>query len=154
MTGDLPDRLREAVHALDPVPEEVMAAARSALAWRLPGAVLAEHADGAADSAAGVPVRDGGEGGDGARSLTFTAPGLTIELEIAGSGRLREIVGRLAPPVPARIRVRHLGLVPEQPAAEADQAGHFVLPNLPEGLVSIVVLPPGGTSVVTGWMRL
>jgi hypothetical protein len=56
--------------------------------------------------------------------------------------------------VPARVRVRHLALVPEQPAAEADPAGQFVLPDLPEGLVSIVFLLPDGTSVVTSWIRL
>ncbi|MFC5750209.1 hypothetical protein [Actinomadura rugatobispora] len=150
MSDELLARIRATFQAIDPVPGEVLAAARSALAWRVPGAMLAENS-GDAPSAAGPGVR---AGGDGTRSLTFTAPGLAIELEIGGTGRTREIVGRVAPPVAARVRVRHLALVPEQPTAEADRAGQFVLPDLPEGLVSLVFLLPDDTSVVTSWIRL
>ncbi|GAA2414022.1 hypothetical protein GCM10010191_24910 [Actinomadura vinacea] len=147
MSDELLARVRATFQALDPVPGEVMAAARSALAWRVPGAALAEPVE---DRPAGA----GSVRGGATRSLTFAAPGLAIELEIAGSGRVREIAGRLAPPVPARVRVRHLALVPEQPSTCADRAGHFVLPELPEGLVSIVFLLPDGRSVVTSWIRL
>ncbi|MEW2356813.1 hypothetical protein [Spirillospora sp. NPDC029432] len=144
---DLLARVRETYQALDPVPAEVLASARAALAWRRPGAELAgltgDHT-GLAGAVRGTP----------ARTLTFTARDTVIELEIAGTGREREIAGRLAPPSPARIRVRHPALPPEGPETRADDTGHFALPGIPEGLVSLLFHLPDGTSVVTSWIRL
>jgi hypothetical protein len=150
MNDDLLGRVRATFQALDPVPAEVLAAARSALSWRVPGADLAETIDNLAPLGAMAGVR----GAEDARTLTFATSHMVIELEIDGTGHGREIAGRLAPPVPAEVRVRHLGLVPEQPGACADQAGHFALPVLPEGLVSLAFLLPDGTSIVTSWIRL
>ena len=149
MNDDLLARVRATFHALDPVPAEVLAAARSALAWRVPGAELAEltASPAAPGSAAGV------RGPAAPRTVTFAASRIVIELEIDGTGDGHEIAGRLAPPVPAEVRVRHLA-VPEQPGARTDPAGHFALPALPEGLVSLAFLLPDGSSIVTSWIRL
>lgn len=148
MNDDLLARVRVAYQALDPVPAEVLATARSALTWRVPGAELAEPAP--ADAGPPAALR----GGEGPRALTFAASRTVIELEIDGPGHGGGIAGRLAPPMPAEVRVRHLALVPEQPRARADQAGHFALPALPEGLVSLAFLLPDGSSIVTSWIRL
>ncbi|MFB4317975.1 hypothetical protein [Actinomadura sp. 21ATH] len=140
-------QVRATYQALDPVPAEVLAAARAALAWRRPGAELAEltgdHA-GQAGAVRGTP----------ARTLTFTARDTVIEMEIAGTGREREIAGRLAPPSPARVHVRHPELPPGGPETHADDTGHFALPAIPEGLVSLLFHLPDGTSIVTSWIRL
>jgi hypothetical protein len=162
---DLLARVRDTFQALDPVPAEVLAAARSALAWRRPGAELAELADDGAGRPGGGVRGAGGQaasGEGGARALTFTAGDLAIEMEIetqiaaTGPRPVREhaITGRLVPAAPAQIRVRHLDLAPGGPSARTDQAGHFTLSRLPEGLVSLLFRLPGGTSVVTSWIRL
>jgi hypothetical protein len=143
-------RVRATFQALDPVPADVLAAARSALTWRVPGAELAEPTANPSSPRSVAGVR----GTDAPRTLTFAASRTVIELEIDETGHGCEIAGRLAPPSPAEVRVRHLALVPEQPGARVDQAGHFALPTLPEGLVSLAFLLPDGTSIVTSWIRL
>ncbi|GAA3926273.1 hypothetical protein GCM10023085_04480 [Actinomadura viridis] len=161
------ERVRAACQALDPLPPEVLAAARAALRWREPGAELAELSGdhGARSEALAGAVRgaedgaeDGMEDGAGAaggpRTLTFTARDVLIEIEVSGTGRVRDVVGRLAPPVPARVRVRHPALVPGRPETGADRAGQFTFAGLPRGLVSFAFLVPDGTSIVTSWVRL
>ncbi|MFI0350581.1 hypothetical protein [Actinomadura sp. 9N407] len=144
---DLLSQVRATFQAIDPVPAEVLASARSALAWRRPGAELAELSDDRTGRAAGAR-------GAPARALTFTARDTVIEMEIATAGREHEIAGRLAPPAPAQVHVRHLGLAPDRPATRADRAGQFALTGLPEGLVSLLFRLPDGTSIVTSWIRL
>ncbi|MFB4301984.1 hypothetical protein [Actinomadura sp. NTSP31] len=139
---------RAAFDALDPVPEGVLAAARSALGWRTPSAALAElREDLGGRPAAGVR-------GAAGRSLTFACPGSTVEIEVAGDGRHREITGRLVPPAAADIVVRHPGLPPDRPVARTGATGLFCLPDVPEGLVSLLFRLPDGTSVVTSWIRV
>ncbi|KAB2371171.1 hypothetical protein [Actinomadura montaniterrae] len=144
---------RAAFDALDPVPEGVLAAARSALAWRTPAAALAElRHDGAVRPAAGV------RGGTG-RSLTFgcaagPAVAAAVEIEVTGEGRHREITGRLVPPASAEIVVRHRDLPAGRAAGRTGPTGMFCLPEVPEGLVSLLFRLPGGASVVTSWVRV
>ncbi|MFF5261069.1 hypothetical protein ACFY4C_19190 [Actinomadura viridis] len=153
------ERVRAACQALDPLPAEVLAAARAALRWREPGAELAELSGdhGTRPEALAGAVRgaeDGTDPADGPRTLTFTARGVLIEIEVSGTGPARDVVGRLAPPVPARVRVRHPALVPGRPETSADRAGQFTFAGLPRGLVSFAFLVPDGTSIVTSWVRL
>lgn len=139
---------RAAFDVLDPVPEGVLAAARSALAWRTPAAELAElRRDGAVRPAAGV------RGGSG-RSLAFGCPRSAVEIEVTGDGRHREITGRLVPPASAEIVVRHGGDPAGRPAGRTGPGGMFCLPHVPEGLVSLLFRLPDGSSVVTSWVRV
>jgi hypothetical protein len=74
---DLLGDLRRVIAELDPIPEDVLIAARAALDWRTLDAELAELI---ADSAVDEPVllvRGSGQ----ARALAFEAAGLTIEIE-------------------------------------------------------------------------
>lgn len=145
---ELMARVRAAFDDLDPVPERILAAGRSALRWRAPSAALAERVlDRTVRAAEGVR-------GGPVRALTFTCPGLTVELEVTGAGRNREITGRLVPPAPALVQVRHADLGTEAPAAGVDATGLFCLPDVPAGLVSLVLSRPDGTTVVTSWIRL
>lgn len=136
--------------ALDPVPAEVREAALAAFAARPPrGSTLAELS---ADSAHGVPVPAGVRGRHRPRRLVFTGPGVSIEIEVTGDDAAdKEIVGRLAPPGPADIAVRHRH---GEVASHADQAGHFVVPAVPAGPVSLVFALPDASSIVTSWIRL
>lgn len=143
--------------ALDPVPVEIRDAALAAFAARLPhGAALAEMS---ADSADGVPAGTGVRGRHGPRLLVFTCLGITVEIEVTGDDTDRdavrqadrEIAGRLAPPMSAGIAVRHLH---GEVTAHADRAGHFVVPAVPAGPVSLVFVLPDASSIVTSWVRL
>ncbi|XRQ13326.1 hypothetical protein ACN3XK_21315 [Actinomadura welshii] len=140
--------VRRAFEVLDPVPEDVVAAARASIAWRAPSATLAELAqDRGARAVAGV------RGGAG-RVLTFTSSGVTVEIEVSEDGRERELNGRLVPSSSGVVQVRHRDLPPDGLTARAESAGLFWVPRVPEGLVSLVLRLDDGTSVVTSWVRL
>ena len=140
--------VRRAFEALDPVPQDVLAAARASIAWRTPSATLAELShDRGGRAAAGVR-------GGTRRVLTFTCPGSTVEIEVSEHGRDREITGRLVPSSSGVVQVRHRDLPPDGVTARAESAGLFCVPRVPEGLVSLVFLLDDGTSIVTSWIRL
>ncbi|MEU8802625.1 hypothetical protein [Spirillospora sp. NPDC048819] len=140
--------VRHAFEVLDPLPESVLAAARTSIAWRTPAATLAEPAqDRAVRTAAGV------RGGTG-RVLTFTCPGSTVEIEVSEHGRDREITGRLVPSSSGLVQVRHRDLPLDAITTRAESAGLFCVPRVPEGLVSLVFRLDDGTTIVTSWIRL
>jgi hypothetical protein len=140
---ELMARVQEAFAELEPVPAEALAAGRAAFACREPGATLADLT--ADHDAAAAGVRSS------SRLLTFAGPDAEVEIEVTGSGADREIAGRLVPPCPARIRVRH----PDgEVATRADRTGHFAVSAVPAGLVSLVFRLPDATSIVTSWVRL
>lgn len=140
--------IRSAFEVLDPVPAEVLAAARAAIAWRTPSALLAEPVqERAARPAAGVR-------GGAARVLTFACAAATVEIEVWEHGPEREITGRLVPASPGTVRVRHRDLPPDGVTARAETAGMFWVPSVPEGLVSLALRLDDGTSIVTSWVRL
>ncbi|MDL4775082.1 hypothetical protein [Actinomadura xylanilytica] len=144
-------QVRAAFHALDPVPGEVLAAGRSALGLRVPGAGVAGLVRDRARRPGGGGLRGGGTA---LRALTFAAPGRVVEADVSGSGRYREIAGRIVPGVPALVRVRLLGTAPGELTDRADEAGQFAFPRVPEGLFSLYFQLPDGTSIVTSWIRL
>jgi hypothetical protein len=134
--------------ALDPVPAQVREAALAAFATRRPWAALAELS---ADSADGLPVGTGVRGRHGPRLLVFTGPGITVEIEVTGDDADRELAGRLAPPAPADLAVRHPN---GEVTAHADRAGHFIVPGVPAGPVSLVFVLADASSIVTSWVRV
>ena len=139
---ELMAEVRAALITLEPVPERVLAAARAAIAWR-------EHAAPADLVADSRPTAAGLRGTS--RLLTFKGADLAVEIEVTRAGPDREIVGRLSPPAPAHVRVRHQdGELP----ARADRTGHFIVPRVPAGLTSLVFRLPDATSIVTSWVRL
>ncbi|MFA1543979.1 hypothetical protein [Actinomadura monticuli] len=145
---ELMSGVRDAFEILDPVPAEVLAAARASIVWRTPSATLAELAhDRPGRAAAGVR-------GAAGRTLTFACPGSTVEIEVAERGREREITGRLVPSAAAVVEVRHRDLPPDGITARAEPAGLFCVPRVPEGLVSLVFRLADGSSIVTSWIRL
>ena len=139
--------IRETFEILDPVPPAVLAAARASIAWRAPSARLAELAHDQDGQPAGVR-------GGRTRTLTFTCPAATVEIEVSPDGRYREVHGRLDPAAPALVEVRHRDLPPGGATARTDPAGMFWLPRVPSGLVSLIMRLDVGTSIVTSWIRL
>ena len=95
--------LRRVTNELDPIPEHVLAAAHAAIGWRTLDAELSELI---ADSAVDEPA-PAVRGAAPSRSLTFEAPGLTIELEAehAADDDLH-LSGQLVPPQPAEVTIR------------------------------------------------
>jgi hypothetical protein len=88
------------------------------------------------------------------RALSFRASGLTIELEITGTGDERRLAGQLIPRQPAVVDIRHGD---EVITVEADELGRFRAEAVPPGQISLRSrLGPvtDQSSVVTGWVTV
>ncbi|SRR6266516_1957949 len=138
--------LRAVVNHADPVPRAVIDAAIASFTWRTIDAELARIVfDSAVDHEALAVVRGGAE----PRLLTFEAPGLSVDVEVAPAGPRRRMVGQLIPPQRARIEVRHAdGTL----TVDADQLGRFHAAEVSAGLVSLRchLLAPTATVVRAG----
>jgi hypothetical protein len=142
--------LRAAARRLDPPPASVLEAARASLTWRTIDAELAALEFDSAVDAAATAVRSG----ERPRLLTFSAPGLSIEVEVSPIGPRRQLVGQLVPAQPARIDVRHAGGVT---TAHADQLGRFGVDAVNAGPVSLrchLGDVAASVPVVTEWIPL
>lgn len=127
----------------DPVPEEVLEAARGAFAWANFDAELAKLLD--EESLAGQAVRATGDH----RLLTFESEHLTFVVEATELPHGRKLVGQVVPAGP-----RELWLECAEGGAtstEVDELGRFSLPQLPAGPTRLRCELPDGTRVVTEW---
>ncbi len=135
-------QVRAAVQEYDPVPPNVVAAAKASLTWRTVDAelaVLSEEAA-AAESALvrGAPA--------GPRTLEFRGERLAVEFEETETG----LVGQLVPPTEGRITL--LGPGGDLGRATADELGCFTLDHPRGDLVRVRCETPDGT-LVTEWFR-
>jgi hypothetical protein len=130
----------KSVLAPDPVPDAVVAAARSTFTWRNVDEELAELLSDSADLVL-TGVR-----GTGDRRLAFEAPQLVIEFVLVPGPRGSRLEGQLAPSGPARIEVLHGGAMTE---IEADAQGRFVLDGVRNGPLALRVLRDDETTVRT-----
>ena len=91
-------------------------------------------------------------GGPEWRQLSFRASGLTIELEITGSGDYRRLIGQLIPRQSAVVDVRHgQGVI----TVEADSLGRFSAEEVPFGQISLRCrLGSDQAPIITGWISL
>ena len=110
-----------------------------------------------AEVAADTPSEAGASAEHGSpewRQLSFPASGLTIELEITGSGDNRRLMGQLIPRQPAVVDIRHAdGVI----TVEADELGRFSAEAVPPGQISLRSrLGPvtDQSPVVTGWITV
>ena len=120
--------LRRLADEVDPVPWEVTSYARAALGWRRIDADLAELRS---DSALKPRLAFARSGEAQARSVTFRADGLDIDLSIQADDARRVLLGQLAPPGPARIEVQRDDSSIAA-TADADTLGRFRI-ELEEG---------------------
>lgn len=148
--GDLDDleaRLRRIAGEADPVPPEVVHAARLALSLRDLDAELAELvADTAVTGLTGVR---GGQ--DDPRLLTWRSGELTVELQVSETVdglELRGQVSDTAPPV-------EVGVEDEQGTRRAltlDRHGSFAVAGVAPGRLRLRVTDTSGRRIVTGWL--
>jgi hypothetical protein len=131
--GDDDDRLlrelRRLARKVDPVPEGVASYAKAALGWRRIDAELAELLSDSALESDSLALTRSGAGS--ARSVTFRASDLAIDLELRAGDPGILLLGQLAPPAPAAIEVQRDDAAVAA-TAEADELGRFRL-ELPEG---------------------
>lgn len=141
--------LRSMLDEADPVPDAVLAAAKASFVWRTIDAELAElTADSLSATAGATGVRATGA----ARLLTFEAPGVEVEVEVADVGPTRHLTGQLVPPGRAGITVRwSTGSVD----TTADDLGRFTVEGIPASTISLSILRPGSLHpVVTSWVAI
>lgn len=136
---DLVAELRAAATRIDPVPDDVFAAARSAIVWRTIDAELAEFLDDPL-----VVMRSGAQ----ATLLRFQGPGLSVEVEVLVDGRRRRLVGQLVPAQAGGVAIRHRAGRAE---VTADEIGRFSAGDLPPGPVSLRCETTAGRWVETDW---
>jgi hypothetical protein len=157
--GDDRDRellgeLRRLVTDIDPVPPEVTAFAKAALGWRRLDAELAELlSDSALEPDVLATVRAGLAR---ARSVTFEASGLTIELEIETAGATFVVIGQLAPAGTAAVDVqRDDGTLAA--STRSDELGRFRAELAPGGRVRLRIVGAGegwSGAFETSWLTL
>jgi hypothetical protein len=126
----------------DPTPDSVREAARAAYTWRTIDAELAELAD---PVGAGPAFRE--EEAD-LQTLSFHAPGLTIELGLSGTA----LLGQLVPPAPGTVTLRRSdGRTTDVPV---DADGCFRIAPPPTGPATLSCTGPTGRRVVTSIFQL
>jgi hypothetical protein len=145
---ELLQELRLMAGRVDPVPHEVVAAARSAILWRTIDAELAElTADSSVDDNRLVGVR----GTALPLMLSFEVGGQTLELEVSETGTTRRLLGQLIPGQPGEVIVHH-GRGEE--VVRADEVGRFDLASVPAGPVRVRwrrTADPAEEMVATDW---
>ena len=140
--------LRAIFSHLDPVPQLLDDAARTAFTWRTVDDELAELMRDSAEEEAGALVRSGG----GPRQLSFESPRLGIELEVVATGpRERRLDGQLLPPAAMTVTVERPG---EDPVSvQADELGRFSLEGLKAGVMRLHVILRG-TQIAVPWTTI
>lgn len=133
---------------VDPVPDDVTLAARSAIAWRRIDAHLAELLE---DSALEAELAGTRGSGSGWRALTFESPaGTTIEVEVVLDGADRTIIGQIVPAESVRIALRQGR---RQVLGTTDDLGRFRFEKVPQGPVSLRIDQSTGP-IETGWVTI
>jgi hypothetical protein len=135
----------------EPVPAELFRAAVEAFSWRDIDAEIAELVyDSLLDSDEASLVR----GSADQRLVSFTAGGMTIDVEVTSAGPGRTMMGQIAPPQRATVDIRH---PQDTVTVEADELGRFRSGPLPPGPASLRLRPPPGVAgppSVTDWISL
>jgi hypothetical protein len=140
--------LRAIFSHMDPVPQLLDDAARTAFTWRTVDDELAELMRDSAEEEAGQLVR----GGRGPRQLSFESPRLGIELEVVATGpRERRLDGQLLPPAAATVTIERPG--EDGLSVQADELGRFSLDGLRAGVVRLHVLLRG-TQIAIPWTTI
>lgn len=147
----LEEELRQAVARLDGVPPPLFQAALDAYGWRAVDAELAELVfDSLVDAGDAAAVR----GPQHARLLSFEAAGLTIDIEISGTGSSRALIGQIVPPQQAEVELCQDDAVT---LLEVDDLGRFSSGPLPAGPFSLrcrTGSDPDHRHVATEWISI
>lgn len=141
--------LRSALAEVAAVPERARSAARAAFTWRTVDEELMRlvHDSWAAQESLvrGPSPAGGPTAGPGSRVVSFEADGFSVELEISEG----TVLGQVVPGRACRVTAEHRDGSSE--AADADDAGYFVLVDSGRGPVRFTV-DIGGRRHTTPWL--
>ncbi len=129
---DLMQALGRAVQVSEPVPAEVVAAAKASFTWRTLEAELAELAELTFDSLADADALVGVRGPGGPRALTFEHDDVVVEVEVTEDGARRTLVGHVTPSPVDWVEL-HQASGTEPVRFEADSFGRFRVPGIAAG---------------------
>jgi hypothetical protein len=137
--------LGEAIRAREAVPEWFVETGKNAYAWHNIDAELARLTyDSDSDRDAVAVVRSEAAS---IRALTFTSVQLSIELEVAESS----LVGQIIPPRAGTLEVHTKAGVTSLPV---DEIGCFAVTPIPNSPFRLRCRTQDGTDVLTGWITL
>jgi hypothetical protein len=148
---ELEEMLRRLAAGREPVPPLLLQAAAAAFTWRDIDGELAELVfDSALAGDEDMLVR----GLQEQRLVSFRAGGLTIDVEVTGTGSARAVLGQVIPAWRGAMDIRGAQAIV---TVEVDQLGRFQSGSLRAGPMSLRLSPaPGGPArpVVTEWVSI
>ena len=137
--------LGEAMRAREAVPEWFVETGKNAYAWHNIDAELAQLTyDSLVDRERAAAVRSEAAS---IRALTFTSARLSIELEVAESS----LIGQIVPPRAGTLEVHTTAGVTSSPV---DEIGCFVVDPIPSSPFRLRCRTEDGADVLTGWITL
>jgi hypothetical protein len=139
--------LGEALRAREAVPAWLVETGKNAYAWHNIDAELAQltyDSDSDADRDLAAAVRSEAAS---IRALTFTSAGLSIELEVADSS----LLGQIIPPRAGTLEVHTTAGVTSSPV---DEIGCFAVTPIPASPFRLRCRTEDGADVLTGWITL
>jgi hypothetical protein len=137
--------LGEAMRAREAVPEWFVETGKNAYAWHNIDAELAQLTyDSLVDHEQAAAVRSEAAS---IRALTFTSTRLSIELEVAESS----LLGQIIPPRAGTLEVHTTAGVTSSPV---DEIGCFVVDPIPSSPFRLRCRTEDGADVLTGWITL
>jgi hypothetical protein len=137
--------LREALRARREVPGWFVETGKNAYAWHNIDAELAQLTyDSHGDRAQAAAVRSEAAS---IRALTFTSTGLSIELEVAETS----LLGQIIPPRAGTLEVHTTAGVTSTPV---DEIGCFTVEPIPASPFRLRCRTEDGADVLTGWITL
>lgn len=138
--------LREATQARQAVPAAFVETAKAAYAWHNIDAELAQLSyDSSVDAEQGTLVRSETAS---VRTLTFSSPRMSVELEVAVECLLGQIIPAREGTVETQTRTGGAATV------EIDVTGCFSIEPIPESPFRLRCRTTDGLDVVTGWVTL
>jgi hypothetical protein len=138
--------LREAMRRRQAVPEEFVAAGKSAFAWRDIDAQIAQLTyDSTCDNELAAALRSETAS---IRALVFTSAHLSIEVEVTEDC----LVGQIVPPQEGTVEAQ--ARAGGSTVSLVDGAGCFSVEPLPAGAFRLRCRTADGMDVVTGWVTL
>jgi hypothetical protein len=138
--------LREALEARRAVPPELIHASESAYTWLNIDTELAQLTYDSSIDRSDTPVLRAETAS--IRSLTFTSPHLTIELEVTGSSLLGQIIPIQMGTIEIQARSG------ERQSVAIDDLGCFSISPIPAGQFRMRSRAADGLDVATGWITL
>lgn len=140
------------IAAADPVPAEVVSAAKASLTWLTIDAELAELSFDSLESSELVGTRAAG----GPRTVSFEYRNLSIEIEIDSTPSGASIIGQVAPAVPTAIELARDDH-PGPQTVTPDAAGRFSFAGVHPGRARMLLrfaAGDGPAQLLTEWMTI